>query len=129
MNRHRSFATVARGDETQRVALLIIRVRLLLVSGREVAMLGQNPDLKKMNRVALRWIHLAVQHAGSRAHALHVAASNHRSISHVVLMGELAGHDDRHDFHVAMSMASESDVRLYAILIDHAQRSEAHELR
>src|SRR5712691_4398613 len=82
-----------------------------------------------MHRLAARRIDLAVQHARSRAHALHFAGADDGSRSHVVAMFELSFEDISDDFHIAVAMCSKAAARLDAVLVDHAQCTETHELR
>src|SRR5262245_34799058 len=51
MDAHRALARVVRGDEPQAPALFRRRELLLLVAGREVARLGEDPDLEEMHRL------------------------------------------------------------------------------
>jgi hypothetical protein len=77
----------------------------------------------------IRRIELAVDHARSRGHALHVARLNACSIAHAVFVRERASHDIAHDFHIAMGMGAKSLARINAVFVDHSQISPAHMVR
>src|ERR1700730_4191560 len=129
MNRERAFRAVMRCDQAELAVALLRRERFLLVLRLDAAALRKNPDLQKMHGIAARRIDLAVQHARSRAHALHFAGANDRTRSHVVAMFELSLEDVGDDFHIAVAMCSKAATGLDAVLVDHAQRTETHELR
>src|SRR5258706_7827673 len=90
---HRPVAAVARGDEAQRAALGRVVEMLLLVARLDAALAGLDPDLQEMDRVAVRGVVFAVAHAGARAHALHVARPEHRSVADRILVREAAVED------------------------------------
>src|SRR6185437_10616647 len=107
-------------------ALARVVEMLLLVAGREPARLRLDPDLQEMHRLALRAVVLAVGDAGARGHALHVARPQHRAVAHRVAMRERAFEHVAQDLHVAMGVRAEAAAGLHAVLVDHAQRPEAH---
>src|SRR5260370_2719397 len=104
------------------------RERFLLVLRLDAAAFGKNPDLQQMDGIAARWIDFAVQHARSRAHALHFARTDDGSRPHVVAMFELTFEDVSNDFHIAVAMCSKTATGRYSVLVDHTQRAETHEL-
>jgi hypothetical protein len=69
---------------------------------------------------------LAVRHPGARAHPLHVAGTDHRAVAERIAVREAALEHVADDLHVAMAVGAESLPGLDAILVDHAQRAEAH---
>ena len=73
-------------------------------------------------------IEFAVLHARSGRHTLHIARANDRAVTHAVTVLERAVDDVGNDLHVTMTMHAESLRRLDTILVDHAQRAEAHML-
>ena len=76
-----------------------------------------------------RVIVFAVTHARARAHALHLAGIDHVAVAHAVFVFETAAQDVGDDLHVAVAVGGKAAPRLHAILVDDAQRAEAHEAR
>src|SRR5260370_17278389 len=97
------------------------RERFLLVLRLDAAAFGKNPDLQQMDGIAARWIDFAVQHARSRAHALHFARPDDGSRPHVVAMFELTFEDISNAFHFAVPISSKTSTTLYSFLIHHSQ--------
>src|SRR5260221_952207 len=126
MDTHRTVGALWRSDEAQAAALLAGGEMLLLVLGRDAAHLRLDPDLQEMRRAALVVVELAVRHAATGAHALHVARHDGRAGAHRVLVGERALEHVADDFHVAMAVGAEAGTGLHAVLVDDAQRPEAH---
>ena len=81
---------------------------------------------RKCTPSARRRVELAVQHAAARAHALHVARRDDRAVAHAVLVRQLPVEHVGNDLHVAVAVRAEAHARLHAVLVDHAQRAEAH---
>jgi hypothetical protein len=68
-------------------------------------------------------------HAGARAHALHVPRTDHRTVSHRVLVLQRAVEHVANDLHVAVAVGAEPHPWLHAVLVDHAQAPETHVAR
>src|SRR6185312_6845009 len=102
---------------------------LLLIAGLQPILPRQQPDLQEMDRLRLRGIELAVADAGAGTHALHLARPDHRAGADAVLVLERALENIGDDLHVAMAMRVETGAGLDAILVDDAQRAEAHMAR
>ena len=77
-----------------------------------------------MHDALLRGVELAVPHAGSGAHALHVTRADGRTIADGVLVRELAIEHVADDLHVAMAVSAESLAGRDTILVEHAQGAE-----
>src|SRR5579862_5760759 len=82
-----------------------------------------------MHRRVGRVIELAMPYAGASRHALHITGADDRAGADAVFVLERALKDIGDDLHVAMAMGVEAGARRDAILIDDAQRAEAHVLR
>src|SRR5262245_15614649 len=126
---HRALAAVARGDEAEPAAQLRRLEVRLLVAGCQARALGQDPDLEEVHALGLRGVVLAVLDPRARAHALHVAGADHRAVAEAVAVLERALEDVGHDLHVAVAVRAEALPGLDAVLVDHAQRAEAHVAR
>src|SRR5258706_1397170 len=126
VNAHRPVAAVGGSDEAPLAAPGSVVEPLLLVARRDAANARLDPDLQEMDGLALGGVEFAVRDARARAHALHVARPDHRSVAHRIAVREPAFEHVAQDFHVAVPVRAEPLARLYAILIDHAQRPEPH---
>src|SRR5438128_312742 len=71
-------------------------------------------------------VEFAVANAGAGRHHLHVAGPNHRAGADAVLVLERAFENVRDDLHVAMPVCAEPLPRAHPVLVDDAQRPEAH---
>ena len=125
----RAVAAVARGDQPQPLAHLARAEVALLVGRGQVRGLGQDPDLQQVHGRVARGVVLAVGHAGARGHALQLAGADHRRGAEAVLVLERALEHASHDLHVAVRVRRKALARLDPVLVDHAQRAEAHVLR
>src|SRR5262245_13823186 len=74
-------------------------------------------------------VELTVANAGAGAHTLQVSRSDARTVAKAVLVLEASFQDDRDDFHVAMTMHAKALPRCDAVVVDHAQGTEAHVVR
>src|SRR6202789_720881 len=129
MDDHRSVRPLRRSDQPQSAAFFRLRKMLLLVARFDAEHARLHPDLKKMHGGPGRWVEFAMKHAGTCAHALNVARPNDRSISHGVLVRELALEHIADDFHVPMRMGPKPLACRHPVLVDHPQRPELHVLR
>jgi hypothetical protein len=110
---------------------------LLLVAGRDAALVRLDPDLQEVRRRAGCVVELAVSHAAARAHALHVAGPDDslRRIAvgaagaHAVLVRQRAFEHVADDFHVAVAVRPEAAAGGNAVLVDDAEVAEAHARR
>src|SRR5439155_1119305 len=82
----RALAPIARGHHAQPALHLRGRERALLVAGRELLPLGQDPDLEKVHGLGARRVVLAVRDAGAGGHALHLAGADDGAVAHAVLV-------------------------------------------
>src|SRR6266850_2233052 len=123
---HRSLAPVPRRKQAKRSLPLVGREVLLLVAGREAALLGDDPDLQEVHRVGPGGVELAVRDAGTRAHALHVAGPDLPTAAGGVAMCQPALEHVGQDLHVPVRMRAESLPWLHGVVVDHAQRAEPH---
>ena len=62
----------------------------VLVSRNQPLLLREDPYLKQPQRLFLRVVELAVHHPSSGGHVLHVTGLQHRPVSHIVAVLELA---------------------------------------
>ena len=86
VDRHRAVATIAGPHQPQLSTFLIFRERLLLVPRRQPLLLGEYPDLKKVDRVRFGGIEFAVTHARAGGHPLDVTGPDNRTVAHAVLV-------------------------------------------
>src|SRR5206468_9919370 len=91
------------------------------VTRREPAGAWLNPDLQKMQRLALRGIELTVRHALACAHELNLARLEHAAVAHAVLVFQRAFEHVAENLHVAMRMRAEALARRDAVVVDDAQ--------
>src|SRR5690348_5106196 len=123
---YRAVCAVGRRDKAQPAALLLGRKVLLLVGRCQACHARLDPDLEEMRGALRIVVELAVQHPRAGAHALHVAGHNRRAVAHRVLVRQRTVEHVAHDLHVAVAVRAEAGARANAILVDHAQRAEAH---
>src|SRR5450759_4037884 len=129
MDRYRAAASIAGCDQPQPAAFRYRVEMLLLIARLDADDIRLDPALQQVYEFALRWIELAVLHALPRAHALHVAGTDHRAVAHAVLVLERALEDVGDDLHVAVAMGAEALARLHDVLVDHAQAAKPNVLR
>src|SRR5882724_7570626 len=129
MNLDRAVATIRGGEQAQLAALVFRTEEFLLVAGLDAELIRFDPDLQEMNAVLRRRVVLAVGHARTGAHALHIAGPDHRTGAHAVLVFQFAVEHVADDFHVAVRMLAEALSRGNAVFVDHAQRAVSHVLR
>ena len=126
MDGHRPVAPVGRRDQAQLALALGLGERLLLVARRAARVRGQDPDLEEVDELVGRGVELAVRDARAGGHPLHVARPDHRAGAHAVLVLERALEHVGDDLHVAVRVGAEALPGRDAVLVDHAQRAEAH---
>ena len=71
---------------------------------------------------------LAVQTTCAGADALHVARPHDGGVAHAVLMLQSTGHYISDNFHVPMRVHSKAAAAEHDVIVDDAQRAEAHML-
>src|ERR1019366_5523884 len=71
-------------------------------------------------------IELAVNHSAPGRHMLHIAALQYCAMPHVVLVLQLPFDHVGDDLHVPVGMRPETAAARNAIVVDHAQGTEAH---
>src|SRR6266478_34110 len=121
-----SLPPVTSGDEAEVAASCLGWEELLLVAGREPALVGQEPDLQEVYGRLARRVELAVRHAGAGAHPLYLARPDDGPIAHAVLVLESSLEHPGQNLHVPVRVRAEPLARLDAILVDDAQRPETH---
>ena len=126
MDLHRAIAPVVARDKAQRAALARRVKVLLLILGRDAAHVGLDPDLQQVRRAVRRMVELAVANTAARAHSLHVAGQDRRSVAHVVAVRERALEHVGDDLHVAVPVRAEAGTRRDPVFVDDAQVAEAH---
>src|SRR5207302_5391608 len=100
-----------------------------LVTGRKIARVWQNPNLQQVHWLVFRRIEFAVRYARAGGHALHIAGTNHRTVTYAVAMLEGAFQNIGDDFHVAMRMPGKALTGGDAIFVDDPQAAPMHVLR
>src|SRR6266404_4706202 len=113
----------------QTATFLLVREPLLLVTRRDTLAVRHNPDLQEVHWFCLRVIELAVADTRTRGHDLHFARSDDRSGADAVLVLEGTFQNVGNDFHVPMSVSTESLSGADPVFVDHPERPEAHVLR
>lgn len=96
------------------------------VTRREAAFAGLNPGLEKVERLGGTGIKLAVRHASSGAHELNLSRLKHAAVAHAVLVLQSTFQHVTKNFHITMRMRAETLAGRDAIIVDDAQRTEAH---
>jgi hypothetical protein len=119
-----TLCSLASGDATSRSRPAFSEDEKVFCS--YAAVLGQEPDLKEVDRALARCVVLAVGDAGAGGHPLHIAGADHRAGAHRVLVFERTVEHVRDDLHVAMRVPAEALAGSDAIFIDDPQRAEAH---
>src|ERR1017187_1231484 len=79
-----------------------------------------------MHRFGARPVELAVHDSGAGGDALQVIGAQCLHISHAVFVGQSAGEDVGENLHVLVPVRAESPAWADAVLVDHAEGSEAH---
>jgi len=74
--------------------------------------------LQEVGSLAFGVVELAVHHAGSGAHALHVARGNTLDVAHTVLMRQVAREHLADDLNVTVTVLAESLARGMHLLVD-----------
>lgn len=92
----------------------------MLVARRKAGLLGENPDLEKMNRLGLGRVEFAVQDARAGGHPLHVSGHDRRAGAHVVLVLDRSFENVGDDLHVAVRVRAEPTTCGDAIVVDDA---------
>src|ERR1700733_762248 len=100
--------------------------RFLLIAGRDAGLGRCDPDLQKMNWLGFRMIEFAVRYSRAGAHPLRFAGTNDRAGAEAVLVLERAFENVGDDLHVAMRVGGKPSAWADAILVDDAERAEAH---
>src|SRR6185436_19336249 len=98
----------------------------LLVLGLQAAAVGEDPDLQEVHGLGGRSVLLAVLDAGAGGHPLQLAGLQHRARAEGVPVLERARENPREDLHVAVRVRAEAGAAADDVLVDHAQRAEAH---
>jgi hypothetical protein len=119
--------TAVVGDHQHLGGLLLFRrVGPLRIAGLQAALVRQDPDLEQVGLLGRGRIELRVRHAGTGAHHLDLAGRDDRRVAHAVLVRELAFQQIGEDLHVAVRVHREAHAGRHDVVIDHAQRAEAH---
>ena len=100
--------------------------RHLLVARLDAQHIGLDPDLEKMRDVFMGVVELAVLHATTRTHALHITRGNPFDMAHAVAVREFARQHVADDFHVAMAVRAKPRAGCDAVLVDHPQVAPPH---
>ena len=79
-----------------------------------------------MDGLLIRGIEFAMPDPGSRRHPLHIARPDHRTGAKAVLVLQSTVQDIGEDLHIAVRMGWEAASRRDLVLVDDAERSEAH---
>ena len=74
-------------------------------------------------------VFLAVHDACAGAHDLDVAFADDGGVAHAVLMLQIAGQRNAHDFHVVVRVRPKPGAPGDRVVVQHAQRTEVHALR
>src|ERR1700690_1267299 len=102
---------------------------VFLVARRDSLRPRLDPDLQEVHQFTARRIELAVPYPGAGAHALHVPGPDRRTVAERILVRQRALEHVADDLHGTMALRAEALAGLHAVLVDHAQRAEAHVLR
>src|SRR5690606_4723047 len=98
----------------------------LVVARRRVHAVGLDPDLQEVDRPGIAGVVFAVFDAVAGAHPLQLARTQHAAATAAVAVRERPGQHVAEDFHVGVPVRRETAARLHPVLVDHAQRAEAH---
>ena len=129
LNPNGAVCAIRRCDHAQPAALLIIGKKLLLVTGRQSRARRQDPDLQEVHGFLVGSVILAVGYASSSAHPLDFSRLDNGSVAHAVLVAQSALEHVSDNLHVPVTVRWEASAWCHAIVIEYAQRSEAHEPR
>src|SRR5262245_38808159 len=129
MDRDGGAAAPRPGDQPQDASLVRVGDRLLLVARLISTAIRHDPDLQEVDRLARRGIELAVRDARTRAHPLDLAGPDHRAGAEAVAMLQRSAENVADDLHVPVAVRGKAAAGLHAVLVDHAQRAEAHVAR
>ncbi len=121
-----AISSVFAGDQAQAVLLLIVADGALFVAGLEAFLIGRDPDLQQAHLFVWRRIELAVADSCACGHALNFAAADDRAGAEAVFVFQRPAHHVGDDFHVAVWVHAEAAAGKDDVVVDHAQRAEAH---
>src|SRR5262249_47670980 len=102
---------------------------VLLDVRTKAALARKDPHLYELHLGVLPMVALGVLSAGAEAHTLHTARQEHAAVSQAVAMLELAGDDEGDALDVAMRVHRPHGAGDERVVIEHAQRADAHVLR
>lgn len=126
MNRDGAVTSVAGGDQTQLVVPLFIGDVDLFVTGREIVLLGQNPDLQEARGCVGLGVEFAVADAAASGHALNIPGPDDCACTGAVLVLKGATDHVGDDLHVTVWVHAEAAAPLDDIVVDDSQGSESH---
>ena len=94
--------------------------------GLQTAAVGQDPQLQELHLLRLGVIALRVLGTRAECHALHAACFEDAAASDAVRVLEMAGNDVGDAFDVAMWVHRPYGAWRQRVVIEHAQRTDAH---
>ena len=112
-------------QQTQPIALLLLRPVLRRVRRFQPGFTRLGPDLNEMHRQRLVNVELGVFDSCSRGSELHFAPMDDLRVAQGVFVFQLAVDDVREDLVLAVRMSAEARRRLDTIFVQHAKTAEA----
>lgn len=100
----------------------------LVVAGCNVAFVREHPYLKEFDRFVGVLVVFAVLDAGTSAHHLDISFSDDGTISHAVVVLQVALQWDADDFHIIMRVGTEAHTPADGVIIQDAEGTEMHPL-
>lgn len=92
----------------------------------ESALAGLDPDLQEVGGFGGGGVEFRVGDAGAGAHELDLSWDQGAGVAERVLVGEASGEDVGEDFHVPVGVGGEAAAWGDMVVIDDAERAEAH---
>jgi hypothetical protein len=116
-------------DAQQAVVAVLQRMLPLLHRGRQAALVGHDPHLDELDGIRLGAVALGVERARAERHALDGAGVQQAAVAQTVRVAKVAGRDVRDAFDVAVGVHRPVRAGHQRIVVEDAQRADAHVLR
>ena len=109
-------------DDGQEPIPLLVGGECFLLPGRgQPLLIGQKPDLQKVDGLFHRGVVFRVKDARSRRHPLELSGMEQSPVAQAVPVFQGAVDHIGHDFHVGVRMFAESSTRLNGVVVEHPQ--------
>ena len=101
----------------------------LFITRRNAVFFRHDPDLIQMQTLGAAWVVLRVTDTRTRTHNLELTRRNLLFIAHAVLVLNSTFQHVGQNFHIFMRVSAEALPCFNHVVVNHAQRREAHKIR